>query len=114
MSCEHSLCLDQLLEPDPQEDFLILNANASPSTFETGVVAIPLGSTQVDVAFVTQKLSDQYNFHVLAIENLVDPVPTAFVLTVVSRTKDGFSVLLNGTTDTENYKLRFSIVVVGT
>ncbi len=112
MSCTNNLCLDQLLEPDPDDEFLILQNNGSVATFEAGVVPIAQGATQVDVTFASPKLSNQYSFSELAVENLVDQSPLAIGLTVVMRAKTGFSALLSALPDTANYQLRFSVQIV--
>jgi len=110
MTCQ--ICLDQLLEPDPPEELIVVNNQGAPSLFEVGVADIPIGVQSVSVIFATEKLSGDYTFNELAIENTVDLSPLTILANVQSRSKFGFTVSLNGITDTANYKLRFEVEVV--
>ena len=111
MSCTNSICLDQLLEPDAPDELTILNNNGSPSAFEVGLTSIPSGAQTVDVTFQTNKLSSQYNFNELAVENTTDTTPLTIYATLVSHSVAGFSVSLSGITDTANYQLRWAVEV---
>jgi hypothetical protein len=111
MSCTNTLCLDQLLEPDAPDELVILNNNGSPSAFETGILNLPLGVSTADVLFTTQKLSSEYTFNELAIENLVDVSPLTIQITLTAHTSVGFSVSFSGVTDSANYRLRWGVEV---
>jgi hypothetical protein len=106
-----NLCIDQLLEPDPQDDLVIVNNNGSLSFFESSATPVPIGATQMDVTFAALKSSDSYTFNQLAVENTTDPTPFDIQATVISRSKAGFSVLLDTIPDTTNYLLRWEVAI---
>ncbi len=110
MAC--NVCLDQLLEPDPPEELVVVNNQGSPSLFENGVTNLASGVQSAVVVFSTKKLSSQYTFNELAVENAFDAAPLVILPTLVSHSVSGFSVVLNGITDTTNYKLRWEVNVV--
>ncbi len=112
MSCTNSLCLDQLLEPDAPDELVILNNNGSPSAFETGVLNLAQGVSSADIAFAVRKLSSEYLFQELVVENIVDPSPLTIIATPTDHSIAGFSVSLSGVTDTPNYRLRWAVEVV--
>ena len=104
-------CLDQLLEPDPQDVLVVINNNGSLGYFEDGQTPIGNGATQVDVSFVGKKANDQYTFNELDVKNFLDPSPLAISAQVILQTENGFSVLLSGVPDTANYVLRWEVAV---
>lgn len=112
MSCNNSLCLDQLLEPDPDDVLMVVNNNGSPAFFETGIFPIPSGATGAEIVFTVQKASANYVFVELSVENLVDPSPLSIVPTVTGRAKTAFSVGFNAMTDSANYQLRYTVEVI--
>lgn len=105
------LCLDQLLEPDPEPDFLVVNNNGSLAFFESSATPIPQGAQEVDVTFAAQKINAGYTFNELAVQNVTDGAPLDISATVTERTQAGFSVLLSGIPDTSNYVLRWEVAV---
>ena len=107
-----NVCLDQLLEPDAPEELIVVNNQGSPSLFENGITNLAANVQSATVQFTTQKLSSQYTFNELGIENTLDASPLTILPTLVSHSTIGFSVVLNGITDTANYKLRWEVNVI--
>lgn len=106
-----NLCLDQLLEPDPTPDFLVLNSNGSLAFFEAGASPIALGATQMVISFTAQKSNDAYTFNELAVQNTTDSSPLSIEATVVEKTAFGFTVLFAGVPDTSNFVLHWEVEV---
>jgi len=111
MSCTNNLCLDQLLEPDAQDELIVLNNNGSAAAFETGITSIPLGAQSVDVIFTTEKLSSVYTFNEISVVNTTDNSPLMIQPTITGYSIIGFNVSLSGITDSANYKLRWEVEV---
>ncbi len=110
MSC--NVCLDQLLEPDPPEELIVVNNQGSLSLFENGVLPLAIAVQDAVVVFTTEKLSNEYTFNELGIENTVDTTPLTILPTLISHSKQGFAVVLNGITDSANYRLRWEVNVI--
>lgn len=106
-----NLCIDQLLEPDPPEEFLVVNNNGSPAFFETGIYNIPINTSAFDITFATEKAGALYTFNEMSIENSSDPSPLTILAAITTRSITGFSVALTGVTDTANYRLRWEVEV---
>lgn len=109
--CTNNVCLDQLLEPDPQDNFTVVNSNGSLAFFESGGVNLPVGGTELTIAFTVQKINADYTFNELAVQNVTDPSPFEIGPSVISRTRTGFTVLLDTIPDTANYLLRWEVAV---
>lgn len=80
---------------------------------ENGVTNIPLGASSVAVPFLTQKVNNTYEPIELFITNIVDPLVDQIALepTMTLPTVNGFSVELDGDTDTANYRLHWRVRV---
>jgi hypothetical protein len=110
MSC---IELDQLLEPDPPENLIVVNNNGSLSFFENGVKEIAENQVEVEVNFAGRKINDSYTFNELSVQNTTDSMPLSLEATVIEQTVGGFKVLLSGAPDSGNYRLHWEVNVTG-
>lgn len=106
-----NVCLDQILEPDPPPELIILNSGGSLAVEEAGSFNIPQGAGSVSVVFVVQKLSEIYLFVQLEVENTADAIPLDILAVPAGRSISGFTANLNGFPDTGNYRLLWKVQV---
>lgn len=105
------VCLDQILEPDPPTELVVLNDNGSAAIKEGGVFSIPQGADVVAIVFSVQKLSTLYTFTQLEVSNDIDLTPLDILATPGSKSQNGFTANLNGLPDTNNYRLLWAVEV---
>lgn len=78
---------------------------------EYGDVHLTIGQVAVTVVFAKQKLSSNYDFIALIVENFIDGNPLDINSVPVQRLTTGFSLLLPATPETTNAVLRWHIRV---
>lgn len=103
--------LDQLLEPDPDQGFAVVNNNQSPSFFERNSTSLTPGVTTLTITFQQTKINADYTFNELEVRNTTDASPLDINVTVTSKTRGGFTVELNADPDTGNYLLDWEVQV---
>lgn len=96
---------------EAENDSLVASSTAAidQSIDESGTVDLETGQTQVNVTFETFKISDDYQFDSLYIENLVDEPAGAIEIVPTVRTQAGFTVELSGAPPTANYTLYWKV-----
>jgi hypothetical protein len=100
----------QILEPD--SDILVGSGGSQDQALEeSGSVQLAIGQLEVIVIFQTLKLSNDYEFTVNYIENLVDPNPASIEGVPVLRTQGAFKLELDAQPDTVNYTLYWRVRV---
>lgn len=98
----------QLLEPE--NDAIVASGGSNDQSIdESGKVALSIGQTLVSVAFSTTKISNDYQFEVY-IENLVDADPAAIRWIPVTKLTTGFTLELDGSPESVNYKLYWRVL----
>lgn len=80
---------------------------------EAGITDLVLDQAYIDVAFATAKTTSAWQFLTLHVENTVDD-PQLYISAdqLVSRTTDGFRIVLSQAPDSGNYKLRWRVAVI--
>lgn len=96
---------------EPESDSLVATSTSAidQSIDESGTVELTIGQTQVNVTFETFKISADYQFDSLYIENLVDEPAGAIEIVPTVRTQAGFTVELSGAPPTANYTLYWKV-----
>lgn len=103
--------IEQLLEPDPPEDLVVVNNNGSLAFYEQGATPIPEGAVSLSITFTVPKTNDAYTLTELDVQNTSDQSPLTIEATIGDKSKSGFTVLLSGAPDTPNYFLRWEAIV---
>lgn len=114
MATDCTQCLTdvlQLLQPDPPIVYTLPGNASSPAVSEHGVFPLTTGVNEYLVPFVTDKISVDYEFLELAVENVVDLNKLSINASPSNRTVSGFNVLLDALPDTDNYRLRWDVLV---
>jgi hypothetical protein len=99
-----------ILEPE-NDSIVTANGSIDQSLDESGSVELTIGQTEAEVTFATFKLSSDYDFDDLYIENLVDSPAGAIGIVPIVRTQAGFTVQFDGAPDTANYVLFWRVRV---
>lgn len=101
----------QVLEPSATQPFSPCNNQGNPAYTERGTTGIAKGAAFVQVTFATEKVSVDYEFIDLEVENLTDSNPLSIEATPVNKTTNGFKVALDTLPDTGNYTLHWNMYV---